>query len=740
MRRAQAFSRMPKLFRRMFWRSYLIFAVIVSVLSAAVLAWILYETSAGQQRNAQRMARELAAVADGWLTSCQNLSTTVGQLAAFQELAAGDAYTWSAALADPTRLSTAQHALVTARARDTHIARMAVYLYDREYVVTDQGTVALDWFYQTLFATNAAPQSEYLRRLGPGKFLFLRQGAVDAATPDCPVYVTSVVDREGNRYGNLFIFLDHRELRREVEAVLQEDAYFALYDGDGALVYACEPTELTQAELLARAQQTGEAPAVCRVNTYSDWEVCAGFPGYLLSHQLLLRGALAVLAWAALLALGAPVMLSACRKNYAPIQELARVIAPQEGAAAHQEMEYETLQAVIASIFADRQMLKEQILIYKPMLVNSLLLELLDGTQPKDITLNALRTLEIDLPFEYWRCVCVLAERVRHDALVTLAQQVRRQGGAACRAVTHDRTTCTFVLNAASRELCAQAAGELERCLESDEAVQGWGISETVTDPDHLNRAYQHARTILDYAALDKDGCGVDWPTLQASGVMELRQPDTVKNLYAMLSVGRIPEARRCVQEYFSCIIYDGYAKKEHLRFLQEILLSALLKLRQEYGLDCSTGALRQWSADGRGAVRQLYRLCEESLEELDGLMSVWQSDQQAQRENSVMEYLNIHLFDEDLSLSKLSVEFGVSESVISRRVKALSGENFLDYVNQKRIEHAGVLLRQTNVSVNDLAAAVGYGNDITFRRSFKKYMGVTPSEYRRVHAPEGRE
>ena len=117
--------------------------------------------------------------------------------------------------------------------------------------------------------------------------------------------------------------------------------------------------------------------------------------------------------------------------------------------------------------------------------------------------------------------------------------------------------------------------------------------------------------------------------------------------------------------------------------------------------------------------------------------MSAWLSEQLVQRENSIMEYLNVHIFDEDLSLSKLAVEFGISESVISRKVKTLSSENFLVYVNHKRIEHACVLLQQTDISINDLAANVGYGNDITFRRSFKKYMGVTPSEYRREHAPE---
>ena len=128
-----------------------------------------------------------------------------------------------------------------------------------------------------------------------------------------------------------------------------------------------------------------------------------------------------------LLILGAPAALFLCRKNYAPLQELARVISPQN-VAGTQEMEYEAMQAVIASIFADRQMLKEQILIYKPLLISSLLLELLDGSQQKNVTRNALHALGIDLSLECWCCVAIITEEARHDDLVALAERTRIPG------------------------------------------------------------------------------------------------------------------------------------------------------------------------------------------------------------------------------------------------------------------------------------------------------------------------
>ena len=736
MKHALTFSRMPKLFRRMFWRIYLLFAGITTILCIGALFWILKETISGRHVAVQRMARELASIAESWLESCQNMSIAVGQIPEFQELSDNEAHDLGSALLDPTLLGAAQHALVTARARDLHIERMAVYLYNREYVVTDQGTVVLDRFYQTLFATNAVPQSEYLRRLGPGKFLFLRQNSIDASTPECPVYITSVIDRDGKRYGNLFVFLDTRELKREIDAVLDEKAYFAIFDKDGDLVYGNDSLYLTKAEMLAETARTGDAPLLYHVGTYSGWEICMAQPKNLLAHRLLYRSLMLGTLWLILLILGAPAALFLCRKNYAPLQELARVISPQN-VAGTQEMEYEAMQAVIASIFADRQMLKEQILIYKPLLISSLLLELLDGSQQKNVTRNALHALGIDLSLECWCCVAINTEEARHDALVALAERTRIPGRVMCLAATHSRSVCVFLLNAESRGTCMQATQKLQQYLDVEESVLSWGASEIVTDIEHLTRAYQHARTVLDYAVLDTATNGTDWTTLSASGVMELRQPDILKNLFSTFSVGRISEARRMLLEYFSCIIYDGYAQKEHLRFLQKTTLSALLKLRQEYGIDCSTEPLRQWNGNERDSIRHLHDLCMSTCDELDGIMSAWLSEQLVQRENSIMEYLNVHIFDEDLSLSKLAVEFGISESVISRKVKTLSSENFLDYVNHKRIEHACVLLQQTDISINDLAANVGYGNDITFRRSFKKYMGVTPSEYRREHAPE---
>ena len=46
---------------------------------------------------------------------------------------------------------------------------------------------------------------------------------------------------------------------------------------------------------------------------------------------------------------------------------------------------------------------------------------------------------------------------------------------------------------------------------------------------------------------------------------------------------------------------------------------------------------------------------------------------------------------------------------------------------------HAGRLLRSSELPIVDVASAVGFADHPSFSRAFARYMGMTPSEYRRL-------
>lgn len=67
----------------------------------------------------------------------------------------------------------------------------------------------------------------------------------------------------------------------------------------------------------------------------------------------------------------------------------------------------------------------------------------------------------------------------------------------------------------------------------------------------------------------------------------------------------------------------------------------------------------------------------------------------------------------------------------LSKEIKRLSGRNYTELVQEKRLNQAAYLLEHTSMSVMDVAMAVGYDNISYFHRIFRKQFGETPRRYR---------
>jgi len=76
--------------------------------------------------------------------------------------------------------------------------------------------------------------------------------------------------------------------------------------------------------------------------------------------------------------------------------------------------------------------------------------------------------------------------------------------------------------------------------------------------------------------------------------------------------------------------------------------------------------------------------------------------------------------------------ESGLSSTTFSRRFKRATGYNPMDYVHAVRIEEAKTMLETSDHTVESIGLDVGYEDPASFRRIFKRKVGLTPSIYRR--------
>ena len=87
--------------------------------------------------------------------------------------------------------------------------------------------------------------------------------------------------------------------------------------------------------------------------------------------------------------------------------------------------------------------------------------------------------------------------------------------------------------------------------------------------------------------------------------------------------------------------------------------------------------------------------------------------------------------YNKDISLDDVSREVDISPYYFSKIFKEETGENFIEYVTNIRITKAKELLENSEFSMKEICAEVGYSDPNYFSRTFKKNVGVTPTEYK---------
>ena len=83
-----------------------------------------------------------------------------------------------------------------------------------------------------------------------------------------------------------------------------------------------------------------------------------------------------------------------------------------------------------------------------------------------------------------------------------------------------------------------------------------------------------------------------------------------------------------------------------------------------------------------------------------------------------------------DLNVDLISKELGISRVQFNRRLKTMINDSPGNYIRTYRLKHAAWLLLNKNMTIAEIAYAVGFSSQAYFSNTFKKHYGMTPTEY----------
>ncbi len=176
---------------------------------------------------------------------------------------------------------------------------------------------------------------------------------------------------------------------------------------------------------------------------------------------------------------------------------------------------------------------------------------------------------------------------------------------------------------------------------------------------------------------------------------------------------GTSPEEARRLGAMLLCSVFVNLLEL-NIEIKENILTNALSKLESVptaeacmpvilSGLSCLTGDTAKISGDAHSYIHK------------------------------AMRYLETH-YSESLSIPLIASHTGVSAIYLNRIFKLSTGKTLSEYLNDYRISQSLPMLEDTSETISSISQAVGYSDVRSYIRFFKKFYGMTPSEYRKKH------
>jgi|LSQX01.1.fsa_nt_gb two-component system response regulator YesN len=202
------------------------------------------------------------------------------------------------------------------------------------------------------------------------------------------------------------------------------------------------------------------------------------------------------------------------------------------------------------------------------------------------------------------------------------------------------------------------------------------------------------------------------------------------KQLLNNLAIGNMEACTTILEEFFSLF------KDSNTRVSDAEIISSVYRLKESILKNLNhllsvTRSIECFDISNARTLDEIKASLGRFIEDICFKAIQRDNDEKRKLYNTVISYIDKHFMQPDISLDKIAEMLNLNRNYISKIVKEITGYNFTDYVNGKRIALAKKLLRERGKTINDIAAEVGFNYSYYFIRIFKSFEGITPGQYR---------
>ncbi len=216
------------------------------------------------------------------------------------------------------------------------------------------------------------------------------------------------------------------------------------------------------------------------------------------------------------------------------------------------------------------------------------------------------------------------------------------------------------------------------------------------------------------------------------------------REFYSAVAAGDMEEGLRLYLELRCQNFSDDPASFGEVRTATAVLASYLLSNLSRETTDAHRSEIEGFFSGIRSEQHER-ELTELMCRWMEFFHSLWCAENEQAGSGGIAQnaarYINENYTDVNISVASVADQFSVSPSHLSQLFRKKYGISALEYIHQRRLDAAKLLLRESTATVESIAVQVGYSNALALIRQFRKAEDRTPTEYRKsLHSPQNRE
>lgn len=270
---------------------------------------------------------------------------------------------------------------------------------------------------------------------------------------------------------------------------------------------------------------------------------------------------------------------------------------------------------------------------------------------------------------------------------------------------------------------------KIDRIIGGDTYI---ALGEVVNDLDNLYKSYRNAKKLTNNKFLFSNLGVVSNHHIEEIKIDATEdEKEVINRAYTYVEIGDTAKIEENIRKFESLIIGKMYSEEAVKLLITKSLLEFIDKIKKDYNIKDEDIGGRENTIDKiyeKDSLRAIIDILTEKLNDMTRKLSASNSNNSIKR---VVRYIEKNYY-KDLKLESLAEIFNYNSAYLGKIFKSYTGESFNTYLDKIRIEEAKKLLTEKNLKVYEVCENIGYKNIDYFHSKFKKYVGISPLNYKK--------